>query len=215
MTGIGVWHWRVRAQFPRSSGGETPGPYSPLQSFVRTIGAPGHPLTDDADNHVVLRWDPHLGTTRYAVQIASSPDFSRIVEQTTTDNTSYAPTMTGFSYRAGGPLYWRVAAVDSDRNQGAWTPPQRIALQPRMTLSVIGTARRGVRGKLSVSAYAGGQFLRGVLVRVSGSGIVPRAKRTAAYGRATFTVRPRRKGTLLFTATKRGYQREFSALAVQ
>ena len=60
MTGVGIWHWRVRAEFPRATGGETPGPYSPLQSFVRVIGAPTHPLTDDADNHVVLRWDPQF-----------------------------------------------------------------------------------------------------------------------------------------------------------
>ncbi len=123
--------------------------------------------------------------------------------------------MTGYGYRAGGPLYWRVAAVDADRNQGAWTLPQRIALQPRMTLLVFGTARRGVRGKLTVSAYAAGQPLRRVLVRLSGPRIVPRAKRTAAYGRVTFTLRPRRSGKLLFTATKRGYQREFAALAIQ
>jgi len=88
-------------------------------------------------------------------------------------------------------------------------------LRPRLTLSVFGTARRGVRGKLIVSAYAAGQPLRRVLLRLSGPGVVPRAKRTGAYGRVTFTLRPRRSGKLLFTATKRGYQREFYALAVQ
>jgi len=107
MSGLGLWRWRVRAEFPKASGGEIPGPYSPAQSFTRAIAAPSNPRTDGLHNHVLLRWDPRLGAAQYAVQISSTPDFIRMVEQTSTDNTSYAPTMTGYGYRAGGPLYWR------------------------------------------------------------------------------------------------------------
>jgi hypothetical protein len=216
MTGLGVWHWRVRAEFPRSSWGQTPGPYSATQSFTRFITAPGRPRTDDGHNHVLLRWDSHLGAAHYAVQIASSWDFSRILEQSTTDNTSYAPTMTGYGYRAGGPLYWRVAAQDSDRNQGSWTKPQRIGLQPRMIVSVFGTARRKAKCKLLFSAAtATGQPLRGVRVRLTGAGISPRSRRTHSTGHVTFKVRPRRNGKLIFTATKRGFQTEYAVVAVQ
>ena len=42
MTGTGVWHWRVRAEFPTyRQPARRPGPYSPMQSFTRTIGEPG------------------------------------------------------------------------------------------------------------------------------------------------------------------------------
>src|SRR6266516_6519211 len=41
MTGTGVFHWRVRAEYPQdSANGSTPGPYSASQSFTRTIGEP-------------------------------------------------------------------------------------------------------------------------------------------------------------------------------
>jgi hypothetical protein len=109
-----------------------------------------------------------------------------------------------------------VAATDSDRDQGAWTLPQRIGLQPRMLVSVFGTAKRGTRDKLSIiTDTAAGQSLRGVLVRLTGPGVAARAKRTRADGRVTFTVRPRRKGKLLFTATKAGFQPEYAVAAVQ
>src|SRR4029077_5621401 len=48
MTGTGVWHWRVRAEFPTSGAGTTPGPYSPMQAYTRTIGEPGRAQTDSA-----------------------------------------------------------------------------------------------------------------------------------------------------------------------
>src|SRR5204863_348264 len=88
MTGTGVFHWRVRAEFPTSSTGTTPGAYSSPQSFTRTIGEPVNAKTDSAKDHVLLSWDPRLGVKEYKVQIASSPDFSRLVESVTTDNPS-------------------------------------------------------------------------------------------------------------------------------
>jgi hypothetical protein len=216
VAGTGIWHWRVRAEFPKASSGETPGPYSAMQSFKRTIGQPPNAHTDSLHNHVLLHWGPRLGTKEYRVQIASSPDFSRLVEQTSTDNTSYAPTMTGFGYRAGGLLYWRVAAVDTDHNQGDWTKKQQIGLRPRMRLVVLGALRRGTRSKLNVRAQtATGQGLRGVRVRLTGRGVRAVAKRTGADGSATFTVRPGKKGTLLFTATKAGFQPEYAAVDVR
>ena len=121
MTGTGVWHWRVRAEFPRDTTGTTPGPYSAMQSYTRTIGEPGNAKTDSAKDHVLLSWDPRLGAKQYTVQIASSPDFSHTVETVTTDNTSYAPAMTSYGYTSSSVLYWHVAAVDEDRNQGDWS----------------------------------------------------------------------------------------------
>ncbi len=61
MTGTGVFHWRVKANFPKALTGEIPGPYSATQSFTRTIGEPGNARTDSARDHVLLSWDPRLG----------------------------------------------------------------------------------------------------------------------------------------------------------
>ena len=216
MTGTGVFSWRVRAEFPSSTGPDTPGPYSATQTFTRTIGEPVNLHTDSALDHVLLSWDLRLYARQYKVQIASDPSFSHRIEETTTDNASYAPAMTQSGYSAGGTLYWRVAAIDEDRNQGDWSPAQTISLQPRMRLSVSGVARRGRKGRLTVrvSMY-NGTPLAGVNVRVTGKGVKAKSGRTNARGKLVFTLKPRRKGTLTFRATKAGYQTAFTTMRVR
>jgi hypothetical protein len=216
MTGTGVFSWRVRAEFPNSSGPDTPGPYSATQTFTRTIGEPLNLHTDSALDHVLLSWDLRLGASHYKVQIASDESFSHRLEETTTDNASYAPAMTQSSYAAGGTLYWRVAAVDEDRNQGDWSPAQTISLQPRMRLSASGTAKRGRRSRITVrvATYSGKPLAR-VVVRVTGKGVKARAGRTNSNGKLVFTLKPRRKGVLTFRATKAGYQTTYTTLRVR
>jgi hypothetical protein len=216
MTGTGVWHWRVRAEFPTVGGGETPGPYSAVQSFTRTIGEPVNARTDSAKDHVLLSWDPRLGVKEYKVQIANSADFSRVIETTTTDNASYAPPMTQYSYAAGGPLFWRVAAVDEDRNQGDWTQIQQIRLQPRLRLSVSGTARRKRMSVVRARVLDGrGRRLSRVLVRVRGVGVRPVARRTNSMGQVSFKVKPKKRGKLLFSASKAGFQPAYGTVRVR
>ncbi len=217
MTGTGVFQWRVRAEFPQaSSASETPGPYSPLQSFTRTIGEPANPRTDSNADHVLLSWDPRLGVKNYKVQISSTPDFSRTVEQATTDNTSFAPLMTIGSYANGGNFYWRVAGVDEDRNQGDWTEMAQIRLQPGMRVSVLGLPKHGKRSKLSVTVRSTtGSWLSGVLVRVTGPGMRPVAKRTNAVGKVIFKVKPKRRGKLFVRATKSGFQPAYGSVRVR
>jgi hypothetical protein len=217
MTGTGVFQWRVRAEFPTTSGSETPGPYSPTQTFTRTIGQPVNTHTDSDPNHVLLSWDLRLGARQYKVQIASTPDFSRRVEETTTDNAAYAPTMTQYGYNAGGTLYWRVAAVDQDRNQGDWSAVGQIQMLPRMRLSVTGTARHGKRSRFSirVEKFTGGA-LAGAVVRVTGPGVRGKSGRTNARGKLTLVLRPGRRGTKLsFRATKAGYQAAYVTVKVR
>jgi hypothetical protein len=215
MTGTGVFHWRVRANFPKQTSGEVSGPYSASQSFTRTIGEPGGAKTDSDVTHVLLSWNPRIGVKEYKVQIASTPDFSRTVENVTTDNTSYAPLMTSFGYTRGGTLYWRVAAVDEDRNQGDWTQIQQIRLQPQLRLSVSGLARHKHKGTINVRVVDGtGRLMKGVLVKVTGTG-VKTSKRTNAVGRITFKLKPKKRGKLVFSATKAGYQPAYRALKVR
>jgi hypothetical protein len=216
MTGTGVWRWRVRAEFPKDAGGSVPGPYSATQSFTRTIGEPANAKTDSAKDHILLSWNARLGVKTYKVQIASSPDFSRTVESVSTDNTGYAPTMTSYSYATGGPFYWRVAGMDEDRNQGDWTQVQQIRLDPRLRVNVSGVVRRGRMSSLRVSVVDGrGKRLMGARVRLTGRGIRAVAKRTNARGQATFKVKPRKRGRLIISATKSGFQPAYASVRVR
>jgi hypothetical protein len=52
-------------------------------------------------------------------------------------------------------------------------------------------------------------------VRVSGLGVRPVAKRTNKYGKALFRVVPRRRGKLLVSATKTGFQPIYGSLKVR
>src|SRR5947207_7915233 len=207
MTGTGVSHWRVRAEFPQDTAtGSTPGPYSATQSFTRTIGEPGNPRTDSNADHILLSWDARLGVKYYKVQVSSTPDFSRVVDQASTDNLSYAPTMpTTSAYTSGGTFFWRVAGVDEDNNQGDWTEIEQIRLQPGMRVSVTGLPRHGKKRKLTVTVRAtNGTYLAGARVRLSMRGLKTVAKKTNRVGKVTFLVKPKRKGKLLVSATKTG-----------
>jgi hypothetical protein len=216
MTGTGVWHWEVRAEFPSSGSGSTPGPYSPMQAFTRTISQPANPRTDANTDHVLLSWDPKIGIKQYKVQVSSSPDFSQIVESVTTDNTAWAPTMTQTGYAAGGTLYWRVAGVDEDRNQGDWAPSQVIRLLPRLKLSVIGIVKRGRLSTIRATVVDGrGKRLYHAVVRVSGGGVKARNVKTNKMGIASFRLKPRKRGTLTFRATKPGFQPAYGTLKIK
>ena len=150
------------------------------------------------------------------MQVASTPDFSTKVDDVTTDNTSYAPTMTKSGYTAGGTLFWRVAGVDADHNQGDWSAVEQIKLQPKLKVSVIGVLRRRHSGSVSVSVTDGrGLRLAKVLVRISGKGIKAHSARTDAKGRVKFTLKPRKRGKLLVTASRSGYQTAYGSVQVK
>ena len=124
--------------------------------------------------------------------------------------------MTRGTYDQGGTFYWRVAGVDEDNNQGDWTEFQQIRLQPGMRMSVLGLLRHGKKGKVSVTMRTtDGSWLGNVRVRISGRGLRTVAKRTNAVGKVTFLLRPKRRGKLLVTATKSGYQPAYGSVRVR
>jgi hypothetical protein len=216
MTGTGVFHWRVRAEFPKDATGTTAGPYSPVQSYTRTIGEPANAKTDSDKDHILLTWDPRLGVKQYKVQISSTPDFSRPVETVETDNPSYAPLMTSYGYTTSSVLYWRVAGVDEDSNQGDWTQSQTIRLQPRLRVSASGLARPKRKSTVRVTVMnAQGKRLPGARVRLTGVGVRATTRKTNKLGMATFTVRPKKKGKLLVAATMAGFQPGYGSVRVR
>jgi hypothetical protein len=209
MYGTGIFHWRVRAEFPRSPSGLRPGPYSVTYSFTRTIREPSGARADFNRDHILLGWDAKPGARRYRVQVSGTPDFSQLVENVVTDNTSYAPKLKYFGFRTlnTGRLFWRVAAQDEGDNVGDFTQPQLITRIRRMEITLRGALKRGKKGTLTVivSDFETAAGVGGATVRVAGTGVRKRA-RTSSFGNVRLVLRPKRKGFLVFSASKRGYQ---------
>ena len=143
MTGTGVWGWRVRANFPTTSSFSlTEGPWSGMRFFTRTIHEPQGAVTDRGTSRVLMSWQPVLGMKNYRLQISARADFGRLVENVTTDNTSYAPRLTtGQAYLNGGLFYWRVAAADEDNNVDVSSQAQTLSLPKAMRVTASGTPK--------------------------------------------------------------------------
>ena len=129
MTGTGVFRWRVRANFPNGRTLTVPGPWSVTRPFTRTLGRPLGARTVGSHRSVHFSWLPKAGAQEYLVQVSETPDFNRLDDRQKTDATSYAPRISRPNSRTKKgvrTLYWRVAALDEDRNEGAWTKPKRF-----------------------------------------------------------------------------------------
>jgi hypothetical protein len=219
MYGTGIFHWRVRAEFARSGFGLTPGPYSATYSFTRTIREPLGAHADFARDRVLLSWNPKAGARSYRVQISGTPDFAQPVENVVTDNTSYAPPLrySGFRTLNTGRLYWRVAAMDEGNNVGDFTQPQLITRIRKMEIAAQGSLKRRKRTTLfvNVSDFETAGGVSGVKLRVRGAGIRARIVRTTVFGGATLMVKPRRKGAIVISASKAGFQPTSTRLRVR
>ena len=216
LTGTGIFHWRVRAEFSKSSFGSTPGPWSATQTFTRQIGEPAGLHTDAAPDHVLLSWNPKLGVKNYHVQISGRPDFASTVEEVDTENTAYAPKLSDVAYLSGNQLYWRVAGVDPDGNIGDFAPAQQLSLLPKLKLSAKGKLRKRRRSSVSITVEnAQGTWLKGVAVRVVGAGVKSKTVHTNMWGVAKFTLKPSKRGRVLFTAKKPGFQAAGATLRVR
>jgi hypothetical protein len=203
--GPGIWRWRVRAEFPKTYGFET-GPWSTYVPFTRTLSEPSGAATSSSGNHVLLSWNWKLGVKDFRVQISQRPDFATTLEDVTTDNTSYAPVLTHPYYVMGGSFYWRVAGRDKGFNVGDWTQAQRIDISQRLRVAVNRPAlrKRWTRVVVTVSDPTL-KVVANARVRVSGAGIRAKVGRTNGRGKVSFRVRPRKRGKLIFSATKAGY----------
>jgi hypothetical protein len=208
MTGTGIFHWRVRANFPKAVANTVvPGPFSAQAAFTRTIGEPAGAHSELTKDHLLLSWEPKAGAKEYRVQVSSSPDFATPAEDVTTDNTAWAPYLTQPIYLDGGTLYWRVAAVDADRNIGDFSPAQKIGLAARMRVSLMRFPIRGRRSAVTAKVVdLKNKPVGGARVTISGAGIKLHARRTNKAGTASFRLRATKRGMLTVRALKTGYQ---------
>jgi len=203
--GLGVWQWRVRANFPTASG-VSPGPFSARRPFTRYMNPPtGARITRD-NGGLVLRWDPSFGLAKqYRVEFSETSSYRTPMDGKRVDNAGYAPTMSSSGFQNGGPIYWRVAAMDEGGNVGGWASG-RVGLLRKMVVRTNGVLRRGMRSVLEVRVQnAKGRVVRGARVTLRGVGVRAR-KRTTKRGIVRFRIRPRARGNVRVRADKRGFR---------
>jgi len=118
--GVGVWRWKVRANFPTTTGLTATSAYSePAQAFVRTLNAPAARGTRSGQR-IVISWSPVSAAKEYEVDLSSTDGFAHTIESRRTDNASWAPQMKFSPAQKRGPLFWRVAAIDGNGNAGSF-----------------------------------------------------------------------------------------------
>jgi hypothetical protein len=219
ITGTGLFTWEIRADFPKLTGGTTPGPWSNDADYTHTIKEPTGPVSSAGANRLVLSWDAKTGTKAYKVQISKREDFNPSVETKTTDNPDWAPTLTNSNYSSGGDFWWRVAAIDGDGNVGAFaTNPEHFTL-PAMSggggssgpkeFKVTFTGRlvknraRDITVKVRDSVTL--NAVQGALVRAYGAGVSLTQKTTNSSGVAKFRLKPTELKKVTFRVSKLTY----------
>lgn len=213
--GLGIWRWRVRANFPRGTSGVSSGGYSARRPFTRFMNPPTGAHATRAGGGLVVKWDPSFALARnYRVEFSDSSSFTRTFDTKLTDNTAYAPALTASGFTDGGPKYWRVAAVDEGGNVGGWASG-RVGLLRRMVVLTRGGLQRGRRGMVEIRVMnAKGRPLRKARVSVRGAGVRASSRRTSRRGIARFRLRPRARGKVSVRADKRGFRPGSATIAV-
>jgi hypothetical protein len=213
MKGMGIWHWRARANFPRVNDvAVTPGPWTPTAAFARTIREPANPSAQAGQGRLVFRWDPKMGARNYRVQVSTRPDFSMLVETTATENASYAPPLSQFTYTGGGTFYWRVAGADDPfANVGDYTAARSFVLPSLTAVLRAGTTTTAsltktnavvrVRGRVS-PAHPGKRVVVKLFRKRSGAFRLVATKRPtlSATSRYSTSFKRPRPGTCRVTA---------------
>ena len=136
--GLGTWQWRVRANFPTETGRPAAGPFSARRPFTRFMNPPTGARIERDNGALVLDWDPSFGLAKeYRVEFSESSSFRTRLDSKRIDNAGYAPTMSTSGFQNGGPIYWRVAAVDEGGNVGGWASG-KVGLLRKMTVQGVG-----------------------------------------------------------------------------
>jgi hypothetical protein len=206
MTGTGHGSVQVRAVF-----GNVRSAYTPVRDVNHTIAEPGGTKTSlidkPAKRALSISWNTKTNVKQYKVQFSRTPGFASPFFEDVTDLASYTPTLTQQDFLDGGVMYWRVAVIDPDGNVGAFSKPRKFALLARMQVQLTGQPPHGQAAPVTVTVLnAQGKPIKGVAVRLSGSGVRTSAHRTNKKGIVIITVKPSRTGNLVATATKKRFR---------
>jgi hypothetical protein len=118
--GPGIWHWKVRANFPTSGYQTTTGGYSGMQTFNRTLAPPTGAQGVKVGRRLVISWNPDGAAKQYEVDVSMSDGFNTPVDSHRTYGTNWAPVVDLNNPAYRGQMYWRVAALDQAGNTGAF-----------------------------------------------------------------------------------------------
>ena len=130
--GNGIWHWQVRAAFPKGIFGTTPGGYfTPPQPFVHELAPPTGVIGIKSGSRIVISWNPDQYAKEYEVDISTSDTFSSTIESRKVGGSSWAPNVDLSLPANRGALYWRVAAVDPGNNVGAYATGSFVPPKPK------------------------------------------------------------------------------------
>jgi hypothetical protein len=150
--GVGVWRWQVRADFPGAIAGQTvTGGYSGLQTFVRTLSAPGGARGLKSGARLLIAWNPDPAAKEYEVELSTADGFALAIESHRTDNTSWAPLVKLTAAQKRGPLFWRVAAIDAGGNTGSFATGRLGAAHPTCSSRRTGRTGKGKPAKRAPS----------------------------------------------------------------
>lgn len=202
--GNGIWKWKVRANFPASSG-VVSGPYTASRDYIRRILPPSNTKAVRTSKRLVFSWNPDQSGKKYRLEVAKDDSFTEKIESVTTPNTSYAPLLDR-GYEDGGKLYWRVAILDDGNNLGAFARGD-LRLPPKLKLKTgkVRRLKRGVRGSILITVTdPRGTKIRNATVKFSGAGIKG-TRKTGKKGTATLRIRAKKAGTVKITASRTGY----------
>jgi len=202
--GNGIWKWKVRANFPASSG-IVSGAYTGSVDYLRRILPPTNTKAVRTSKRLVFSWNPDQSGKKYRLEVAKDDSFSEKIESVTTPNTSYAPLLTQRGYEDGGKIYWRVAILDDGNNLGAFARGD-LRLPPRLQLKTkVRRLKRGTRTAVLITVTdPRGTKIRNATVKFAGAGIKG-TRKTGKKGTVTLRLRAKKRGTVKITASRKGY----------
>jgi hypothetical protein len=205
--GTGIWRWKVRANFPTDTSKQVGGAFTNQVDFVRTLDAPSGVKGEKVGGRFVVSWDPDRAAKQYKVDISKSDAFDTTVETARTQNLSWAPTMVSSAFTDGGTLHWRVAAVDSGGNIGAYKTGSFV-LPKGLSVSILGFLRHGHRGQVTISVKSARtrKAVRGARLTITGAGVRTMRRSTNRRGRVVLSLTPRKKGTLTVAVKRKGFR---------
>lgn len=121
----GVYYWRVRSADDEGR----PGNWSKVWSFTVDTTPPSAPRLSSPANGSNQRTAPRLAwarpasdVVRYSLQVAADADFTQLVVDATTSNTTFKPNL------PYGIYFWRVMAIDRAGNCSPWSAERSFAL---------------------------------------------------------------------------------------
>jgi hypothetical protein len=205
LDGTGIWHWKVRANFPTKSVNTViQGPWSVTASFRNSMGAPTGAATPSGGSGAVFTWTPKTGAAHYRVEVSTHPDFAGpVVERIQVDSPTYAPVMKNATYLRGGPLYWRVAAVDETGNVGEMTKALGFVLPIQLKVATAGLVKRGKSSKLTITVTNARDKtpLAHARVTITGGGLRKKTVTTNSKGQVKLKLKPKSRTKLTITVT--------------